>query len=674
MPEDSKHYQLIIRQRPVACPDMDALLQSLQVDCGLDPYTARQRLIGPGLAMFGKGSLEKTGKIATLLHLYGYTSWRIEPQKPVFTADLLRSLEIYNDHILFNCQKESICLKRGTKVVGVLADISGELANKHVRRLLSQNTYRGRNAMQGLNRDEMMRIVLQGQPVFDFYLLDPDGRVKHAVQVMPGRFNVYGLGIRASMSSRQNLKAIVLLVEEYAGSFQLHCDFGLGHLPRCDVKRSSEGPSAVRENLDSLSRYGWLVSRLQADRCSCQSFLPRAAALTSGTALTVPLVQHTVDTMPVQGTKDSPLLEPNEVASPFQEVLNDSGEMISIPELSKVKAGSRDLPSPPERPFAKPVWQQLLNPFGWVLALGTIVFSAGNDFISLVAHYGMDTGVVPACAAFGLLWVGFSFVRLKRRVENTPTSKVRSIALGLVEVHGRALRLYALVSPMSQSACVWFRLRKYRKDKGRNWKLAKEIDSNHVPFQIDDGTGSVMVNPAGAVVKGKVKQTGSPGQPWLTSTVYGQGYDEDEKWVEDVIYEGTSLYILGFAQPLFESRMSLRERTRAKLRDLKLDLKAMHRYDTDGDGQIDEAEWDIARNDAEQSLLRESLAEGEDCKRQEEHVVIGKGPSGQPFIIAETASEAQLTKKYVLLSVPLLIAGIAATVWAIYRFLQFLKL
>ena len=268
--------------------------------------------------------------------------------------------------------------------------------------------------------------------------------------------------------------------------------------------------------------------------------------------------------------------------------------------------------------------------------------------------------------------------KLKKKnttVENTPTSKVRSVAMGLVEVHGRTKRLYALVAPMTQSACAWYRLRKYRKDNNKSWKLVKEVNSNHVPFQVDDGTGRVIVDPAGASIKAKAQQTGYPGQSPLTFTAFGNSVDEDEKWIEDVIYEGTSVYVLGYAQPLRKERVSLRERTMAMLRQLKLDPELMERYDTNRDGVIDEAEWQNARNDAEQEAMRDHLEEGSARKRQEEHVLIGKGPQRSlPFIITETVSEADLVRKYGLISIPLLIAGLGAMILALYKFLQYIRI
>ena len=671
MSDETKIYQLIIRQRPAANPEMDILLQELQGDFGLDTYTARQRLIGPGLALFGKGALEKTRKISALLQLHGFACWLIEPQKPAFATDLLRSLEIHDDHVLFACQKGSVQLERGASVVGVLADLSGGLADKHVKRLLAQNTYRGSDALEVISRDEMIKTILQGQPVFDFYLLDEGNMVRHAVQVMPGRFNVDGLGSRATMSTKQNLQALVKLVEEYAGSFRFYCDFGLSQLPRCDVKRASDGPSAAMENLDSLTRYGWLVTQLHGDGRPAAEQQP-SPGLVPGAAVAAVVGRPALGAL--LGANDGVSAVPglNEVAQEIRRSFDDDGSTVQPPVEGQPER--RDLPVPPERPAAKQAWGKLFIMVsaaagGFAIANG----GAGSELFRFLSRDGMAV-VVPLIAAVSMLWGGFHFMRLKRRVENTPTSKVRSVAMGLVEVHGRTKRLYALVAPMTQSACARYRLRKYRKDNNKGWKLVKEVNSNHVPFQVDDGTGRVTVDPTGASVKAKVQQSGYPGQSPLTFTAFGSGYDEDEKWVEDVIYEGTSVYVLGYAQPLREERMGVRERTMVKLRQLKLDPQAMHRYDTDGDGVIDEAEWQEARNDAEQEAMREHLGEGQARKRQEEHVVIGKGPQRSlPFVIAETVSEADLVRKYGYIGLALLVAGVGAMSLALYQLLDYIK-
>jgi hypothetical protein len=674
MSEETKIYQLIVRRRPAANPELNILLQLLHSDFGLDSYTVRQRLIGPGLALFGKGALKKTGKISALLQQYGFACWLIEPQKPAFAPDLLRSLDIHSDHIVFTCQKGLVRLERGSCVIGVLADLSGSLVDKHIKRLLAQNAYRGSDALEVVGRDEMIRITLQGQPIFDFYLFNQEGKVQHAVQAMPGRFNVDGLGSRATMSAAQNLQALVKLVEEYAEPFRLYCDFGLSQLPGCDLKRASESPSAAMENLDSLTRYGWLVTQLQGDGRAVNAQRSGSLDVLTGATAAVVVGQPVLGTFPASNAGVGEVLGLGEVSREIRGALEDGDQTSTIKHAFESRPERKDLPAPPDRPADPVNWRKsLLMVFvaagGFAIAAG----SGGHELFRLISRYGMATGALPALVAVPLLWGGFHFIRLKRRIENTPTSKVRSVAMGLVEVHGRTKRLYALVAPMTQSACAWYRLRKYRKDKNNNWKQIKEINSSHVPFQIDDGTGLVIVDPAGAAVKAGTRQAGYPGRSPLTFTAFGSGNGDGEKWIEDVIYEGTSIYVLGYARPFHEERMSLRERTVIKLRQLKLDPRAMQRYDTDGNGVVDEIEWQGARSDAEQEAMHDHLLEGSARKRQEEHVVIGKGPQRSlPFIITETVSEADLVRKYGLISLPLMAAGLGSMGLAFYSLLRFI--
>lgn len=676
MSEDSKIFQLIVRQRPVAHPELEVLLQELQERFGLDIYTARQKLTGPGLALFGRGAAGKTAKIAALLHLYGFLCWQIEPQKPAFVPDLLRSLEITETGVIFACQKGSVRLERGARVVGVLADLSGGLADKHVKRLLAQNAYRGSNALKVLSRDEMIRIILQGQPIFDFYLLDESGHVQQAVQSLPGRFNVDGLGGRASLSSRQNLQALVKLVEEYAGSFTLHCDFGLSQLPGCEVRKAGDSPGAAMENLVSLRRYGWLVTQLQGDGRSTEGSTSRPGnPLRDGILLTAGMLSGTAASLPPSGSEGSSsdwTAAASELDMADAAGADRAADMVS----SGPPARGRDLPPPPDPPAARPQWGRIWA-MGAAAAAGLLVAVGGGDgrLWQLAVRYGLDTGAIPALAALALGWSGLHFLLLKRLVANTPTSKVRSVAMGLVEVHGRARRLYALVAPMTQSACVWYRLRKYRKNSKNNWKLSKEVNSSHVPFLLDDGTGKVTIDPSGASVRAKVQQSGFPGQSALTFTAFGTSYDEDEKWVEDIIYEGTTIYVLGYARPQNQQRLSLGDRVTLKLRQLKLDPQAMRRYDTNQDGLVDQQEWQAARNEAEQDVLAEHLAESSSHRRQEDFLVIGKGSQRSlPFIITETVAESALVRKYGLIGSGLAITGLGSLIVAFYKFLEYLGL
>lgn len=95
---------------------------------------------------------------------------------------------------------------------------------------------------------------------------------------------------------------------------------------------------------------------------------------------------------------------------------------------------------------------------------------------------------------------GFRILRNKRIVENTPTSKCRSVAMGLCEVAGRAVgdkTVPGLVSGIP-SYCSKLQIERYQKS-GKNSRWVK-VHQNQIgiPFQLEDETGRVKVDPTGA--------------------------------------------------------------------------------------------------------------------------------------------------------------------------------
>jgi hypothetical protein len=179
----------------------------------------------------------------------------------------------------------------------------------------------------------------------------------------------------------------------------------------------------------------------------------------------------------------------------------------------------------------------------------------------------------------------------------------------------------------------------------------------------------VVVDPAGATIKVKTEQIGYPGESSLIGAAVEGG--PDEKWIEELIYEGTTLYVLGHASPAHGVRPGLRERTVETLRRLKLDPQAQRRYDTNGDGRLDADEWQAARTDAEQMAAAAQLAE---TGRAADHVLLGKPPRGLPFLIAEGQTGAELAGRYGWGGAVLLVLGVAAAGVALMLFVEFYRL
>lgn len=121
---------------------------------------------------------------------------------------------------------------------------------------------------------------------------------------------------------------------------------------------------------------------------------------------------------------------------------------------------------------------------------------ASND-PTLPLVFGFVIGLV-------LFAYGFQQLRLKQRIENTPTSKVRSIAMGPVEVSGSVLPSFqgTLEAPFTGSPCVYYRysVEEYKKSgKNSSWVTIDSGKDSRL-FYVKDDTGEVLVDSTGADV------------------------------------------------------------------------------------------------------------------------------------------------------------------------------
>ncbi|MDY6778575.1 MAG: hypothetical protein SVU32_07960, partial [Candidatus Nanohaloarchaea archaeon] len=101
----------------------------------------------------------------------------------------------------------------------------------------------------------------------------------------------------------------------------------------------------------------------------------------------------------------------------------------------------------------------------------------------------------------GLEAVVFGFRGLweKQLIKNTPTSKVRSLAMGLVEVNGTAEPAQDTVpSPVTGTPCLFYKYEvEERRKMDDDWNTVAE-DTGGTSFLLDDGTGKVLIDPRDA--------------------------------------------------------------------------------------------------------------------------------------------------------------------------------
>ena len=149
-------------------------------------------------------------------------------------------------------------------------------------------------------------------------------------------------------------------------------------------------------------------------------------------------------------------------------------------------------------------------------------------------------------------------------MENTPTSKVRSLAMGLCEVYGETKTGLAgvLKTPFSAKDCLYYHyeIEEYRSSGKRSRWVSLKKDSASVPFYLKDDTGEVLVNPAEAEFDIPTDNVFTSGMGQDASKVIEAflerqnltstglfGWNKRLRYTEAFIKPGELIYVLGSA-------------------------------------------------------------------------------------------------------------------------------
>jgi hypothetical protein len=125
---------------------------------------------------------------------------------------------------------------------------------------------------------------------------------------------------------------------------------------------------------------------------------------------------------------------------------------------------------------------------------------------TFVQHKSNDTSRLEFWAAVGaivgaVLFVrGFQMLQFKRLIMNTPTSKIRSASMGLVEISGLAKGPSTIPAGLTGEPCYYYRAIAWQlrqSGKNREWKQVAN-ESLYVPFFVEDATGQLLIDPEGA--------------------------------------------------------------------------------------------------------------------------------------------------------------------------------
>ena len=109
---------------------------------------------------------------------------------------------------------------------------------------------------------------------------------------------------------------------------------------------------------------------------------------------------------------------------------------------------------------------------------------------------------LAASALFGgPLWFARSFrvLRVQRLIRDTPTARIRSMPMGLVELHGQAIPRSELAAPFSGRPCAYWEVDVSTRTKN-SWRVVHR-EASGSPFYLRDETGLALVHPAEATVR-----------------------------------------------------------------------------------------------------------------------------------------------------------------------------
>ena len=145
--------------------------------------------------------------------------------------------------------------------------------------------------------------------------------------------------------------------------------------------------------------------------------------------------------------------------------------------------------------------------FGFAFVLGGLILVAGIGKAMRTTQWNqpLDQTLLYLAAGtvggFGLSVYGWMVHQRKRLIESIPTSTIRSLALGLVEISGQAQPEEGLLSsPFGGLPCVFYSYaveERVGSEKNARWETIGKGTSGQ-PFFVSDTTGRVLIVPLGA--------------------------------------------------------------------------------------------------------------------------------------------------------------------------------
>jgi hypothetical protein len=278
-------------------------------------------------------------------------------------------------------------------------------------------------------------------------------------------------------------------------------------------------------------------------------------------------------------------------------------------------------------------------------------------------------------AVMGVVWFlkGFKELKIKRTIQNIPTSKINTGAVGTnVEIKGRIIveKEKLVTAPISGQQCALYHLEIQKERRRKNSTYWQTIDQfySHEGFYIDDQSGATALVLVGGA---KIKREGQTNNIYINSNNFDEipvtlrkALTENYKKIKRFKLKKTSwlfsskyrvlewrfkpneeVYVLGHAESGLRLQKIKKPRLKYFLKAKKAiqkDKKLKARYDANRDGTLDHNELERGAQ-----MLAQRLSDKYSKEKLEELIpktkLIFKKKKPHPFIISNRP-EGELVK------------------------------
>lgn len=250
-------------------------------------------------------------------------------------------------------------------------------------------------------------------------------------------------------------------------------------------------------------------------------------------------------------------------------------------------------------------------------------------------------------------WLCVSRWSRMRHLLDTPTSRIRSAAQGYVELVG-VLRPYGeavLRAPLTGEPCLWWRYRieEYRSSgKRSSWNVVERGVSDGW-LCLADATGECVIDPRGAEVQPAFRRVWSGSLRHPRGVPLGGlrgllGMGRKYRYREERLHAGEPLYAIGDFRTLGGGRqgLDLADARKQVISEWKAEYAGLlQRFDSNRDGQLDEAEWRRVQLAAElEAEDRHRLASAGPAQHQ-----LARPSESLPFVLSSHGEEV-LARRY----------------------------